>query len=276
MLKLAIFGAAGRMGQGLIEAIHQSDDLALVGALLEPGDEQTGRDIGEIAGVGSINVLATDQPARALEEAQVAIDFTLPKATFANIRACEQAGVAMVTGTTGLSKDQDRRLEQRAWKIPALFAPNMSIGVNLLYSLVAQAAESLGPDYDIEVIESHHKHKRDAPSGTALAIGQVIADARGVRLNKHGVFKRQGDSPRKTGDIGFSVIRAGDIAGEHTVLFGTDGERLEITHRASSRQTFISGALRAARWLVDKEPGLYRMSDVLGLNEVLGSGPKRL
>lgn len=266
MLKLAIFGAAGRMGRSLIEAIHLGDDLALVGALLEPGDAQTGRDAGEIAGLGNIDVLATDQPARALEDAQVAIDFTLPKATFANIRACEQAGVAMVTGTTGLSKDQERRLEQRAWKIPALFAPNMSVGVNLLYGLVAQAAESLGADYDVEVIEAHHKHKRDAPSGTALAIGDVIAKIRGVRLSKHGVFERHGDSPRKTGDIGFSVIRAGDIAGEHTVFFGTEGERLEITHRASSRQTFVSGALRAAKWLVDKEPGLYRMSDVLGLD----------
>ncbi|MEM7283092.1 MAG: 4-hydroxy-tetrahydrodipicolinate reductase, partial [Pseudomonadota bacterium] len=264
MLNVCVFGAAGRMGRSLVEGIFENPNLTLTGALLEPGDPLTGRDIGEVAGLDALDVLATDQPARALDGAQVAIDFTLPVATFGNINACEEAGVAMVTGTTGLSEDQWNRLQGRDWKIPAMFAPNMSIGVNLMYGLVAQAAQSLGVEYDIEVIETHHRHKKDAPSGTALKLGKVLADALNVDLAKQGVFTRQGEAPRRSGDIGFSVVRAGDVVGDHTVLFATEGERLEITHKASSRQTFVAGALRACPWVVQQPPGFYGMGHVLG------------
>lgn len=265
MLNVCVFGAAGRMGQSLIRSIQEAPDLQLVGALVEPGDALSGHDVGVSLGLGEIGVLATDQPVRALDQAQVAIDFTLPKATLGNIKACEESEVALVTGTTGFSDDQNRLLRGREWTIPAVFAPNMSIGVNLMYGLIAQAATSLGADYDIEIIETHHRHKKDAPSGTALALGEVISESLDVSLSKAGVFHREGQAPRRAGDIGFSVVRAGDVVGEHTVLFATEGERLEITHRASSRQTFVNGALRSARWVVEQKPGLFGMADVLGL-----------
>ena len=267
MLNVCIFGAAGRMGQSLVQGVHEDEQLRLSGALLEPGDGLTGHDIGQVAGLDAIGVQATDQPARALDGADVAIDFTLPSATFGNVRACEEAGVALVTGTTGFSEDQWRQLETRDWAIAAMFAPNMSVGVNLMYGLVATAAKSIGLDYDIEIIETHHRHKQDAPSGTALALGRAVADARKVNLDEKGVFSRQGIAPRKDGDIGFSVIRAGDVVGDHTVLFASEGERLEITHKASSRQTFVAGALRACPWVAAQSPGFYGMGDVLGLND---------
>ncbi len=267
MLNVCIFGAAGRMGQSLVKGVVDHGQLCLSGALLEPGDALTGQDIGQVAGLDALGVQATDQPARALDGADVAIDFTLPQATFGNVRACEEAGVALVAGTTGFSEEQWQRLESRDWTIAAMFAPNMSIGVNMMYGLIAQAAKSIGPEYDIEIIETHHRHKQDAPSGTALAMGRVVADALNVSLDKKGVFTRQGIAPRKQGDIGFSVIRAGDVVGDHTVLFASEGERLEITHKASSRQTFVAGALRACPWVAQQDPGFYGMQDVLGLNQ---------
>jgi 4-hydroxy-tetrahydrodipicolinate reductase len=266
MTTIAITGAAGRMGKALLEAVNQTDGIQVSVALERPGSSIVGVDAGELAGIGKLGVTVVDDIAAA-DAFDVLIDFTRPEVTLANLAVCRQRGSAMVIGTTGFSDEQKAELAAGAKDIPIVFAPNMSVGVNLCLKLLEMAAKVLGDTVDIEVIEAHHRHKVDAPSGTALRMGEVVADALGRDLKDCAVYGREGvtgERERKT--IGFETIRAGDIVGDHTVLFAGDGERVEITHKASSRMTFAGGAVRAAQWLEGREAGLYDMQDVLGLN----------
>jgi 4-hydroxy-tetrahydrodipicolinate reductase len=268
-VRLAIAGAGGRMGQALIEAALADPDLALVGALDVAGSPALGRDVGERLGRATGVVIGGDV-AKALQGVDVLIDFTRPEGTVAHVAACEAAGVAAVVGTTGLSQAQQQKLAASAARISIVFAPNMSVGVNVLADLVRVAAQRLGPGYDVEVLEMHHRHKVDAPSGTALLLGQAAAQGLGVKLDEHAVYERHGvTGARKAGTIGFAALRGGDVVGEHTVIFAGTGERVELTHKAASRQNFAMGALRAARFVADQRarnaPGLYDMADVLGL-----------
>lgn len=264
-IRVAIAGATGRMGRMLIEAVLASDDCTLTGALDVPGSAALGEDAG--AALGRVTGVAlTADLARGLAGADVLIDFTRPEGTMAHLAACRAQGVAMVIGTTGLDPAQEAALAEAAAVLPIVRAPNMSVGVNVMLRLLAQAARALGAGYDIEVIEAHHRHKVDAPSGTALAMGQVLAQARGRRLEDCAVYARQGHTgERAEGSIGFATIRGGDIVGDHTVLFAGTGERLEITHRSNSRANYAAGSLRAVRFLQGRAPGLYGMDDVLGL-----------
>ena len=255
MIRVAVTGAAGRMGRTLIEAVNQAEGLVLSAAIVEPGSSLAGADAGELAGQGKLGI-------------DVLIDFTAPVVTLANLKACAAAGKKMVIGTTGLTDEQKAELQAASDNIAIMFASNMSVGVNLCFKLLEVAAKALGDDggYDIEVIEAHHRHKVDAPSGTALRMGEVVADALGRDLKECAVYGREGQTgARPEKQIGFETIRAGDVVGDHTVLFATEGERIEITHKASNRMTFAKGAVRAAGWLKDRETGLYDMQDVLNL-----------
>jgi 4-hydroxy-tetrahydrodipicolinate reductase len=263
-MNIAIAGASGRMGRMLIEAVLAAPDLRLSGALDRPGSPTLGQDAG-IAMGHDTGVTVTDDLDRGLVAAQVLIDFTRPEATLAHLAACAERGVAAVVGTTGLTPAQKAEVAIYARQVPVVMAPNMSVGVNVALRLLDVAARSLGEDYDIEVVEAHHRHKVDAPSGTALAMGETLARARGVALDTHGVFQRHGHTgERRAGSIGFATVRGGDIVGDHTVLFCGSGERVEITHRSSSRANYAEGSLRAARFLAGRPPGLYGMGDVLG------------
>lgn len=264
-IRVAIPGATGRMGRALIQAVAESDDLELTAAIARSESGVLGQDAGEVAGVGQLGVSVVAK----LEEAEdfdVLIDFTLPEATPLWLNFCRTHKKPMVIGTTGLPEETKQAIREASQEISIVSAPNMSVGINLVFRLIALAAKVLGGDYDIEIIEAHHRHKIDAPSGTALKMGEIVAGALGLDLRASAVFGREGRiGERRREEIGFSTIRAGDIVGEHTVLFGGEGERLEINHRASSRMTFARGALRAARWVVQQPPGLYDMKDVLGL-----------
>ncbi len=264
MIRVAIHGAAGRMGHNLVAACLDEPGLELAAALEEGDHPALGADAGELIGRGSAGVaISTRESAPAFD---VVIDFTRPEGTLALLTLCRERGAPIVIGTTGFTPQQRADIGAAAGRLPILLAPNMGVGVNLLLGLVERAAQALGDDYDIEVIESHHRHKVDAPSGTALHLGEVAAAGRGRRLEDCSVFNRQGHTgEREQGTIGFSTIRGGDIVGEHTVLFAGPGERVELTHKASSRMVFAQGAMRAARWLPQQTPGLYDMSDVLGL-----------
>lgn len=266
MTRIAVAGAAGRMGKNLIEAIQLFEGVELGAAVERPGSTMLSTDAGELAGVGSLGVRISDSLEAVTGDFDVLIDFTLPEVTAANVRVCREAGKKMVIGTTGLDESQKGQLQEAAKDIAIVFAPNMSVGVNLCLKLLQVAAQVLGDDVDIEVIEAHHRHKIDAPSGTALAMGEVVAEALGRDLKECAVYGREGrtgERDRKT--IGFETIRAGDIVGEHTVMFAGIGERVEITHKASSRMTFAKGAVRAAAWLANKDKGLFDMQDVLSL-----------
>lgn len=269
MIRVAVTGAAGRMGKTLIEAIHGSEGVTLAGAIEHSGSSLLGADAGELAGVGKLGVLVVDDLADIKDAFDVLIDFTRPEVTVKNIAFCSAHGKKMVIGTTGLDAAQKQILEDAAQSTAIMFASNMSVGVNLCFKLVDIAARVMGDDVDIEIIEAHHRHKVDAPSGTALSMGEVVANALDRDLEACAVYGREGitgERDRKT--IGFETIRAGDIVGDHTVLFAADGERVEITHKASSRMTFASGAVRASKWLSDKTSGLFDMRDVLGLRDV--------
>ena len=264
---MAVLGAGGRMGRAVLGCVLESDDLALVGAVTEPGDPLLGRDAAELVGVEPINVPLTDDRKQGLHNAQVAIDFTLPAATESNLRACVESGTALVIGTTGLEDRQQKAIEKAAHEIPIVYARNMSVGVNVFMELVARAAGALGEDYDVEISEAHHRHKVDAPSGTALALGERIAAARGRKLADLAVYTREGRTgPRVPGTIGFAVVRGGNIVGEHTVRFIGSEEQVEFSHEAGDRRTFARGAVRAARWAAGQAPGLYTMADVLSLS----------
>jgi 4-hydroxy-tetrahydrodipicolinate reductase len=274
-LAVAIAGAGGRMGRTLIEAVLAAPDLHLAAALEFAQSPLLGRDAGEFQGVATGVRIRADVDA-ALAGARVLIDFTRPEGTLAHLAACAQLGVAAVIGTTGFSEAQRSELAAAAQDIPIVFAPNMSVGVNLMVKLLELAAKTLPEGYDIEIIEAHHRHKVDAPSGTALRLGEAVAGALGRDLKTCAVYGREGvTGERDPSTIGFATVRAGDIVGEHTVMFAGIGERLEITHKASSRMTFAQGALRAARFLQDKRAGLFDMADVLGLGAVVPAAPAK-
>jgi 4-hydroxy-tetrahydrodipicolinate reductase len=267
MMRIAVTGVSGRMGLCLIRAAAQTDKAGLVVAVARPGSDAVGKDAGELAGIGALSVKVADDLAAVVDQFDVLIDFTRPDASMAFIELCRQAGKKIVIGTTGYNEAQKASIAEAAKDVAIVLAPNMSVGVNLSLKLLEMTARVMGEYTDIEIIEAHHRHKVDAPSGTALRMGEVIADTLGRDLKHCAIFGREGNTgerDRKT--IGFSTIRAGDIIGEHTVMFADDGERVEITHKATSRMTFANGAVRAAVWLQDKPNGLYDMQDVLGLS----------
>jgi len=266
MLRIAITGAAGRMGKTLIEACQQAEDCEVSAAVERPGVSLIGADAGELAGVGSLNVKLVDDIASVLDDFDTLIDFTSIETTLNNLQICKANNKKVIIGTTGFSDEQKQQIKDAAEQTAVVFAPNMSVGVNLCLKLLEMAASVLNEDYDIEVIEAHHRHKVDAPSGTALRMGEVVAETLGRDLKDCAVYGREGHTgARDPQSIGFETIRAGDVVGEHTVMFATDGERVEITHKASSRMTFAKGAIRAAKWLQSRDKGLYDMQDVLGL-----------
>ena len=265
-IKVVVTGAGGRMGTRLVTLIKESPNLELVGAVEGKGHPAVGADAGETAGCGRLGVRVTDDLTALADRAEVLIEFTSPDATLKHLAIMADSRKAMVIGTTGFSAPQLAELRELAKPIPCVFAPNMSVGINVLLKMLPQIARTLGEDYDIEVLEAHHRLKKDAPSGTALKLAQVLADAMGKTLDAVAAYARKGMiGERKQGEIGMQVIRAGDIIGDHTVLFGGLGERIEVTHRVQSRDTFARGALRAAQWVVAQGPGLYDMQDVLGL-----------
>jgi 4-hydroxy-tetrahydrodipicolinate reductase len=252
------------MGRMLIEALQETSDLQLTVALDRGDSPDIGRDCGEFLGKKTGVTIGSDL--NRLASADVLIDFTRPQATLAHLQACLRHRVRMVVGTTGLDAEGRKAIETAARSIPIVFAPNMSVGVNATFKLLEVAARILATGYDVEIIEAHHRHKVDAPSGTALKMGEVVAAAQGRKLDDVAVFARHGETgARKEGSIGFSSIRGGDIVGDHTVLFAGSGERIEITHRSASRMTYAVGAVRAARFLADRDKGLFDMHDVLGL-----------
>jgi 4-hydroxy-tetrahydrodipicolinate reductase len=254
------------MGANLLRAVSEGEATELVGAVDRPGAATVGRDAGELAGTGPLGVTVVADLADAVGGADAVIDFTQPEATTRYAQQCAEAGVALVVGTTGFDAEQKAALEAAGTQVPVVVAPNMSIGVNLTFKVLDMVARALGDDYDVEVIEAHHRNKVDAPSGTALRMGEVVAEALGRDLGEDAIYGRQGRTGvRERQTIGFETIRAGDIVGEHTVMFAGAGERVEIGHKASSRMTFASGAVRAARWVVAQGPGVYDMQDVLGL-----------
>ncbi|WP_322615761.1 4-hydroxy-tetrahydrodipicolinate reductase [Pseudomonas sp. BIC9C] len=267
MRRIAVMGAAGRMGKILVEAVQQRAPLTgLTAAVVRPGSTLIGVDAGELASLGRIGVPLTGSLESVAEEFDVLIDFTLPEVMLKNLAFCRKAGKAMVIGTTGLDAAQKQLLAEAGKDISIVFAANFSVGVNLSLKLLDMTARVLGDEADIEIIEAHHRHKIDAPSGTALRMGEVIAGALDRDLQKVAVYGREGHTGvRERETIGFATVRGGDVVGDHTVLFACEGERLEITHKASSRMTFAKGAVRAALWLDGREPGLYDMQDVLDL-----------
>jgi len=264
--KVGVVGASGRMGQMLIQSVSQSDHCELAGAVDLDGSPLLGFDAGQLLGIAT-GVKVSSDLSQGLKGAQALIDFTRPQGTMAHLEFCQANGIQMVIGTTGFSDQEKELIHEASKRIAILMAPNMSVGVNVTLKLLALAAKALNEGYDIEVIEAHHRHKVDAPSGTALKMGEVLALALGRDLKTHGVFAREGHTgERDPKSIGFSTIRGGDIVGDHTVLFAGTGERIEITHKSSSRSTYAQGSLRAVRFLAHQKTGLFDMFDVLGLN----------
>ncbi|MDT8418849.1 MAG: 4-hydroxy-tetrahydrodipicolinate reductase [Desulfuromonadales bacterium] len=266
MIKVAVVGAAGRMGIRLIHAVLEADGLELAGAIERPGHEQLGTDVGLLAGVGELGVKISDDLAATMAGADVLIDFTFPDVTLNNLAVCAELGKMVVSGSTGFTPEQRLEAESFARRIPVVLAPNMSVGVNACFKLLKEAARILGDDFDVEVVELHHNKKKDSPSGTAVRMGEVVAETLGRDYNKVANFHREGMCGERTRqEIGMQTVRGGDIVGEHTVYFIGMGERIEITHRAMSRDMFARGAARACQWIADKGPGLYDMQDVLNL-----------
>lgn len=266
MLRIALVGVSGRMGLSLMKAVAAAEHAELTVAVSRPDSLAIGKDAGELAGISPLGVTVSDNLAAKVDQFDVLIDFTRPDASMEYIEICRQAGKQIVIGTTGYSEAQKAAIAEAAKDVALVIAPNMSVGVNLSLKLLEMTAKVMGDYTDIEVIEAHHRHKIDAPSGTALRMGEVVAATLGRDLKDCAIYGREGDTgarDRKT--IGFSTIRAGDIVGEHTVMFADDGERVEITHKATSRMTFANGAVRAAVWLADKQQGWFDMQDVLGL-----------
>ncbi|MDO6762734.1 4-hydroxy-tetrahydrodipicolinate reductase [Agarivorans sp. 1_MG-2023] len=267
-VRVAIVGCNGRMGKNLLEAVNESSATTLGAATERPGSSLIGVDAGELAGLGKLDIAIVESIKQAKDNIDVIIDFTAPVVTLAHLAWARENGKKMVIGTTGFSDEQKQELADAAEDIAIMFAPNMSVGVNLVFKLLEVAAKVMGDYTDIEIIEGHHRHKVDAPSGTALGMGEAIADTLGRDLKKVAVYGREGiTGERDRETIGFATIRAGDLVGEHTAMFADIGERVEITHKASSRMTFANGAVRAAVWLQDKPKGLFNMRDVLDLND---------
>lgn len=267
-IKIAINGAAGRMGRCLIQAVEQTDGLELSAAIDRADSSLIGADAGEVAGVGKLNVALSSDVDAATKVSDIVIDFTLPEVTMALLPHCVANHCRSVIGTTGFDDAQKQAISEAAEKVSVILAPNMSVGVNLSLKLLDLAARVLGDEVDIEIVEAHHRHKVDAPSGTALRMGEVVADALGRDLKQCAVYGREGRTgERDRNTIGFATVRAGDIVGDHTVMFAGEGERVEITHKASSRMTFAFGAMRASKWLMQYNSGLFDMQDVLGLKD---------
>jgi 4-hydroxy-tetrahydrodipicolinate reductase len=263
MIRAAVAGACGRMGNAIIQTIGSSDGIELSGALEHQAHPMLGQ---EISLPGTPPVKITSGPESIAADTDVLIDFTTPEGSLSNLEVCAELGICAVIGTTGLGEEQKEALHMFALRTPTVFSPNMSVGVNLLFKLAATAAAALGDDYDVEIVEAHHRMKKDAPSGTALGLAEVVAKALGRDLAEKAVYARHGMiGERTTDEIGIQTIRAGDIVGEHTLLLAGPGERIELTHRAHSRDNFALGAVRAALWVAGKEPELYSMTDVLGL-----------
>lgn len=265
-MRVGVVGCAGRMGRAVLHEVLGSPDLELVGGIERPGHPLCGQDLGLLAGHGPAGTALHDDLAALLGRAQVVIEFSTPAASLAHAEACAAAGVAAVIGTTGLDGAQEAGLARAAAAVPIVLAPNMSLGVNLLLALTEQVARALDEDFDIEILEMHHRHKTDAPSGTALALGRAAAAGRGVRLEEAAVRVRDGQTgPRPRGAIGFATLRGGDVVGDHSVLFAAEGERIVLQHLAADRRIYARGAVKAARWVVGKPAGLYGMRAVLGL-----------
>jgi 4-hydroxy-tetrahydrodipicolinate reductase len=265
-MKIAVLGAAGRMGQSLARAVAATEGCVLAGGVEAKGSPAVGRDLGEVAGLGPLGIPITDDPLPLFAEIDGVLDFTAPAATVTFSGLAAQARIVHIIGTTGLSPDDMAKIEAAARHAAIVKAGNMSLGVNLLAGLTERVARTLGPEFDIEILELHHRHKRDAPSGTALMLAEAAASGRGIALKDHAVRSREGDvGPRREGDIGFAVMRGGDVVGEHKVIFAGDGERIELVHVATNRGIFARGAVRAALWARGQGPGLYSMADVLGL-----------
>jgi len=263
MIHVVISGAAGRMGRTLVRLTHESEGLQLVGAVEAAGHPNLGSDAGVLAGVGELKIPVLDDLP---EKFDVCVDFSLPEGSIQRIEACAARAAPCVVGTTGFTAGQRARIKTASEKTAVVLSPNMSVGVNVLFHAAAELARTLGPDYDIEIVEAHHRFKKDAPSGTALKVAEEIAKATGRNLAEAAVHGRgPGHPPRKAGEIGIHAVRGGDIVGEHVIYYTALGERLELKHVAHSRDTFARGALRAARWVADRGPGLYSMADVLGL-----------
>ncbi|WP_409499956.1 4-hydroxy-tetrahydrodipicolinate reductase [Mannheimia glucosida] len=268
-LKIGIVGAGGRMGRQLIQAIHNAQGVELGAAFERKGSSLVGSDAGEVAGVGALGVVISDDVAQNVAGFDLLIDFTRPEGTLEHLDICVAHHKQMVIGTTGFDDAGKAAIKAASEKTGIVFASNYSVGVNLVFKLLEKAAKVMGDYCDIEVIEAHHRHKVDAPSGTALSMGEHIAKTLGRNLKTHGVFERNGiTGERKRDEIGFATIRAGDVVGEHSVWFADEGERVEIAHKASSRMTFANGAVRAAKWLNSKQNGLFDMTDVLDLNNL--------
>lgn len=269
MANIAISGASGRMGLNLIKACLQNEQATLAAAIEHEGSSAIGDDAGVIAGVGKQSVAVVSNYQQQVQLFDVLVDFTRPDACIEKLACCLANQKAIVIGTTGFTDEQKAQITEAAKSIAVVFAPNMGIGVNVTLKLLELAAKAIGSSVDIEVIEAHHKYKVDAPSGTALKMGEVVAEAMGKKLDDCAVYAREGiTGEREAGTIGFSTIRAGDIVGEHTVMFADEGERIEISHKATSRMTFATGAIRAACWAAKQPAGLYDMQDVLGLKDL--------
>lgn len=267
MLNIAVMGAAGRMGRMLVEEIIQTEGCQVSGATDRADSPHLGEDVGIVSGVGALNVTVEEDPASVIARADAVIDFTSPTATVEHTRLCAQANAAHIIGTTGLTSEDEAALSLAARHAQVVYAPNMSVGLNILLALTEKVASILGEDYDIEVVEMHHKHKVDAPSGTALGLGKAAAKGRQVAHENAAVYSREGQTgAREKGTIGYATLRGGDVVGEHTVIYAGEGERIEIGHKASNRKVFAAGAVRAAVWARTKPYGLYTMRDVLGLD----------
>ncbi len=265
---IGIVGAGGRMGRMLVRAVTEHEGCYLAGASERPESELLGRDAGDLAGVGDLGVPIVSESAAVIQSGRVLIDFTVPVATLAHMDQAVGSGVPMVIGTTGFTTGERARIESAARTLPIVLAPNYSVGVNLMFKVAAEVAKVLGEAFDIEIIEAHHRHKVDAPSGTALGLGRSIADAVGRNLDEVAIYGREGvTGERDPKTIGFATVRGGDIVGDHTALFAGEAERFEITHRAASRMIFANGAVRAAIWLAGRSPGLYDMGDILGFKD---------
>ena len=267
-IKVGVIGAGGRMGRMLIEAVQDNAQTILSAAIERQGSSLVGADAGEVAAIGHLDVPIVDDLKTVVNDIDVLIDFSLPDATEQNMQICADHGVAMVIGTTGFNAQQEQVLATASEKVAIVYAGNYSTGVNLSLKLLGMAAKAFGNDADVEVIEAHHKHKIDAPSGTAYMMAEAVAEARGQNLKDVAVYGREGQTgEREAGTIGIHAIRGGEIIGDHTVMFIADGEVVEITHRARARMTFAAGAVRAATWIIQQEVGQYNMQDVLGLND---------
>ncbi|NRD69418.1 MULTISPECIES: 4-hydroxy-tetrahydrodipicolinate reductase [Psychrobacter] len=267
-IKVGVIGAGGRMGRMLIEAVQDNSQTALNAAIERQGSSLVGADAGEVAAIGRLDVQIVDDLKTVINDIDVLIDFSLPDATEQNMQICAAHKVAMVIGTTGFNEQQEKVLAKASEQVAIVYAGNYSTGVNLSLKLLGMAAKAFGTDADVEVIEAHHKHKIDAPSGTAYMMAEAVAEARGQNLKDVAVYGREGQTgEREAGSIGIHAIRGGEIIGDHTVMFIADGEVVEITHRARARMTFAAGAVRAATWVIKQEVGQYNMQDVLGLND---------